>query len=200
MGTVYRSRYYFAWSNGWASLAFAGFDFLGWDEKDPEKALWGRGCNSRPLRVRLPTKAARLCRLFTFSAVPRYGACSTVRDAVGAVTASLECSSARPGACSAAANAAAALATRRCAVIAASHPPLPPPPRSSSVTAAACWRRTGTCRLACSYAGEQNLAEPAAQQATCCCNLSKLQHKTCSCSNQQGRSPAKRCAVLATVV
>jgi hypothetical protein len=51
VGTVYRSRYYFAWSNGWASLAFAGFDFLKWDEKTG-KAVWGRGCNSRPLKVR----------------------------------------------------------------------------------------------------------------------------------------------------
>lgn len=50
VGTVYRSRYYFAWSNGWASLAFAGFDFLEWDEKTG-KAVWGRGCNSRPLKV-----------------------------------------------------------------------------------------------------------------------------------------------------
>jgi len=50
VGTVYRSRYYFAWSNGWASLAFAGFDFLKWDEKTG-KAVWGRGCNSRPLKV-----------------------------------------------------------------------------------------------------------------------------------------------------
>jgi hypothetical protein len=51
VGTVYRSRYYFAWSNGWASLAFAGFDFLKWDDKTG-KAVWGRGCNSRPLKVR----------------------------------------------------------------------------------------------------------------------------------------------------
>ncbi|GBF90895.1 lysophospholipid acyltransferase-like [Raphidocelis subcapitata] len=50
VGTVYRSRYYFAWSNGWASLAFAGFDFLKWDDKTG-KAVWGRGCNSRPLKV-----------------------------------------------------------------------------------------------------------------------------------------------------
>ncbi|KIY98914.1 hypothetical protein MNEG_9048 [Monoraphidium neglectum] len=49
VGTIYRSRYYFAWSNGWASLAFAGFDFLQWDDKG--RAVWGRGCNSRPLKV-----------------------------------------------------------------------------------------------------------------------------------------------------
>jgi hypothetical protein len=55
VGTIYRSRYYFAWSNGWASLAFAGFDFLQWDDKG--RAVWGRGCNSRPLKVsRLPNR------------------------------------------------------------------------------------------------------------------------------------------------
>jgi transcription initiation factor TFIID subunit TAF12 len=35
IGTVYRSRYYFAWSLGESSLAFAGMDLKGW--VDPQE-------------------------------------------------------------------------------------------------------------------------------------------------------------------
>ena len=55
IGTVYRSRYYFAWSMGHSSLAFAGLDFLKWeqDPKDASKArgVWGRCKNAQPLKV-----------------------------------------------------------------------------------------------------------------------------------------------------
>jgi hypothetical protein len=56
IGTVYRSRYYFAWSMGHSSLALAGMDFKEWeqDPKDSNKApkgVWGRCRNAQPLKV-----------------------------------------------------------------------------------------------------------------------------------------------------
>lgn len=63
---MYRSRYYFAWSNGWASLAFAGFDFLKWDEKSG-KAVWGRACNSRPLKVEFCDSGRKLAAHWNIS-------------------------------------------------------------------------------------------------------------------------------------
>lgn len=50
IGTTYRTRYYFAWALGHASLAFAGLDFLKWDDKTGE-GMWGRCRNASPLKV-----------------------------------------------------------------------------------------------------------------------------------------------------
>eukprot|EP00878_Enallax_costatus_P006664 GHUV01006985.1.p1 GENE.GHUV01006985.1~~GHUV01006985.1.p1 ORF type:complete len:343 (+),score=42.23 GHUV01006985.1:519-1547(+) len=49
IGTTYRTRYYFAWALGHCSLAFAGLDFLKWDEKTGE-GVWGRCKNAHPLK------------------------------------------------------------------------------------------------------------------------------------------------------
>jgi hypothetical protein len=59
VGTTYRTRYYFAWSLGHCSLAFAGLDFLKWEDKQNEKdggrdervGVWGRCRNAQPLKV-----------------------------------------------------------------------------------------------------------------------------------------------------
>jgi hypothetical protein len=55
IGTVYRSRYYFAWSMGHSSLALAGMDFLKWEpvSKDSSevKGVWGRCRNAQPFKV-----------------------------------------------------------------------------------------------------------------------------------------------------
>lgn len=50
IGTVYRDRYYFVWSMGHCSLAFAGLDFLQWDSKTA-KGVWNRCRNAQPLKV-----------------------------------------------------------------------------------------------------------------------------------------------------
>lgn len=61
VGTTYRTRYYFAWSLGHCSLAFAGLDFLKWEDthgendkdggRDQRVGVWGRCRNAQPLRV-----------------------------------------------------------------------------------------------------------------------------------------------------
>ncbi|KAF8073163.1 LPLAT1 [Scenedesmus sp. PABB004] len=50
IGTTYRTRYYFAWSLGHCSLAFAGLDFLKWDSQT-QAGVWGRCRNAQPLKV-----------------------------------------------------------------------------------------------------------------------------------------------------
>eukprot|EP00775_Hariotina_reticulata_P003753 gene3753-4011_t len=49
IGTTYRNRYYFAWSLGHSSLAFAGLDFLKWGPDG--RGVWGRCRNAQPLKV-----------------------------------------------------------------------------------------------------------------------------------------------------
>jgi hypothetical protein len=56
IGTVYRSRYYFAWSMGHSSLALAGMDFLKWEPASNKdggevKGVWGRCRNAQPFKV-----------------------------------------------------------------------------------------------------------------------------------------------------
>lgn len=56
IGTVYRSRYYFAWAMGHSSLALAGMDFKTWesdpkDDSKPVKGVWGRCRNAQPMKV-----------------------------------------------------------------------------------------------------------------------------------------------------
>jgi len=54
IGTVYRSRYYFAWAMGHSSLALAGLDFLKWDTDEANgtvKGVWGRCKNAQPFKV-----------------------------------------------------------------------------------------------------------------------------------------------------
>jgi hypothetical protein len=41
IGTTYRTRYYFAWSLGHSSLAFAGLDFLKWKDRAAGAAAKG---------------------------------------------------------------------------------------------------------------------------------------------------------------
>ena len=49
VGTVYRTKYYFAWALGHCSLALAGMDFLRWGPDG--KPVWGRCRNAQPLKV-----------------------------------------------------------------------------------------------------------------------------------------------------
>lgn len=74
IGTVYRSRYYFAWAMGHSSLALAGMDFLKWQDSNQNqqqgaaggssssnsgsgsggggvKGVWGRCKNAQPFKV-----------------------------------------------------------------------------------------------------------------------------------------------------
>ena len=70
IGTVYRSRYYFAWSMGHCSLALAGMDFLKWDT-DPKtgavKGVWGRCKNATPLKVEFQDSARLLAHYWNIT-------------------------------------------------------------------------------------------------------------------------------------